>query len=500
MPQMPAVLPNVSPSTPQARPPGSSGSNDQSHFSPHLENAVSGKKLRQQAPQTNADPKTSPDTEQKSAATALQTAENKPKIVVCTTAENALELESAAETADEKSDQTSLLLHVPENIQRTFPSFVTELHPAEFHAKQHSTASAGIAIQVSGSLAIASEMQAERSEALSSGQQTQGVAGKQDALMNQLQELIASSKDTQPAYTPKAERPAIPISVDKNFYSSLNASLAGKMETASVSASAITADSNQNGLLLADGDSLTFTPGKPMHQLTGIRHDSQQQYFATKINVETETDNMQSFQDSSPDGERAQQTTGSALANSPFSATEQSSTFSTIAPQAQETVTQSTIESVKPIILPSGVIVHEHEVLQQLAERFRLSSKNIDSRINLKLHPAELGELKIDLTLKDGAIRANIVAHSQNTLEILEKNLPKLKTMLENQGFDIDQIELTAESESVSDFDLFDRQLFSNNNHDFGTQKGRQKEEAAFTLDDIPFTVPTTNSGVNVKI
>ncbi len=49
-----------------------------------------------------------------------------------------------------------------------------------------------------------------------------------------------------------------------------------------MSATAKTADSNQNGLLLADGDSLTFTPGKPMHQLTGIRHDSQQQYFATK--------------------------------------------------------------------------------------------------------------------------------------------------------------------------------------------------------------------------
>ncbi len=113
-------------------------------------------------------------------------------------------------------------------------------------------------------------------------------------------------------------------------------------------------------------------------------------------------DNMQNFQDSPPDGELAQQTTGTTLATSPFSATEQTNTFSTIAAMTQETNTQPTTESVKPIILPSGVIVHEHEVMQQLAERFRLSSKNIDSRINLKLHPAELGELKIDLTLKDG--------------------------------------------------------------------------------------------------
>ncbi len=147
---------------PRPRPPGSSGSNDQSHFSPHLENAVSGKKQGQQAPQTNADQKTiSRHRTKKSANGPAEPRKTIPKIVVCTAAENALELESAAETADEKSDQTSLLLHVPENIQRTFPSFLTRLHPAEFHAKQHSTASAGIAIQVSGSLAIASEMQAE---------------------------------------------------------------------------------------------------------------------------------------------------------------------------------------------------------------------------------------------------------------------------------------------------------------------------------------------------
>jgi flagellar hook-length control protein FliK len=500
MPQMPAVLPNFPPSTPKTRPPGSSGKNDQNPFSPHLESAVSGKKQGQQARQTSTDPTKSPDAGQKTQVTARQTKENLSKIITCAAAESSTEIESAAETTDENSDQTSFLLHVPENVQRTSSSFFTRPHPADFHANQRSNASGAIASQVSDSLAMAPEMQAELSEALNSGQQTQVVPGKQDALINQLQEIITSSKDTQKGVTAKAENPAIPLSIDKSFYSSLNASLAGEMETARISASPLTANANQNGLLLADGDSFTFTPGKPMHQLAGIRHDSQQQYFATKVNVETQADNMQSFQDTQPDGELPQQTTGSASSTSPFSVTEPTSTFTTIAALAQETNTQSTPESVKPIILPSGMIVHEHEVMQQLAERFRLSSKNIDSRINLKLHPAELGELKIDLTLKDGAIRANIVAHSQHTLEILEKNLPKLKTMLENQGFDIDQIELAAESESVSDFDLFDRQLFRNNDSDPGTQKGRQKAEAAFTLDDIPFPVPATNTGVNVKI
>ncbi len=145
-------------------------------------------------------------------------------------------------------------------------------------------------------------------------------------------------------------------------------------------------------------------------------------------------------------------------------------------------------------------MVQEEEIIQQMSHKLQISSRNMDSRINLRLHPAELGSLKIDLTVKEGSIRANVVAQSQHTTEILEKNMAKLKTVLENQGFTVDEISITTESESVSDFNLFDRQLFSHNDYTPTAAKERREEEAVFTLADNIFAAPTISTGVNVKI
>ena len=257
---------------------------------------------------------------------------------------------------------------------------------------------------------------------------------------------------------------------------------------------------NLNGLLGTNIDGIEKTGGKPTQQLNGLRHDNQQQYYTAKINSQNLAENNQNFQENKQGDELSQQTLSSGLQSGPPGATEQSSTFSQISTIAQETTTQLTNEAAKPVILPSGIIVHEEEIIHQLTQRFQISSKNLDSRINLKLHPAELGELKIDLTVKEGSIRANVVAQSQHTLEILEKNIPKLKTMLESQGFTVDEISVTAESESVGEFDLFDRQLFSHNDFTPTPQNESREDEAIFTLEDSEFAAPVSSSGVNVKI
>jgi flagellar hook-length control protein FliK len=62
----------------------------------------------------------------------------------------------------------------------------------------------------------------------------------------------------------------------------------------------------------------------------------------------------------------------------------------------------------------------------------------------MKLHPAELGDLKIDVQLKDGSINANILAQSQQVQEILEKNMPRLKALMEEQGLVVSDISLLS--------------------------------------------------------
>ncbi len=124
-------------------------------------------------------------------------------------------------------------------------------------------------------------------------------------------------------------------------------------------------------------------------------------------------------------------------------------------PQAVET----TVDSVQTITLPSGVTVRENEVVRQFIDRFQINGRNLESRINIKLNPAELGEIEITLTVKEKAIKANVVAQSQITQGILEKNLDKIRAILEKQGFAIGELNIMAKDHTAAEFDLFGREF-----------------------------------------
>jgi flagellar hook-length control protein FliK len=112
-------------------------------------------------------------------------------------------------------------------------------------------------------------------------------------------------------------------------------------------------------------------------------------------------------------------------------------------------------------------MVSEQEVINQLMQRFQMTTRLQSSKINLRLHPAELGELKIDLTVKEGTIKASVFAQNQHVQEILERNMPKLRATLEQQGFTIDEIVVSFRSETAKEFDLFDGQSARNQNFTF---------------------------------
>ncbi len=153
----------------------------------------------------------------------------------------------------------------------------------------------------------------------------------------------------------------------------------------------------------------------------------------------------------------------------------------------------------RPVTLPSGTVVHQEEVIRQIAEHFQISRRDFDTKVSIQLHPAELGEMKISLSVKEGAVRANVVASSQYAQEILEKNMVKLRAILENQGFTIDEISVTAKSDTAGDFNLFDRQLFSQNDYQPPAVKNTRSASPLFTLEETAATNQTAVTGVNVK-
>lgn len=239
-------------------------------------------------------------------------------------------------------------------------------------------------------------------------------------------------------------------------------------------------------------------------QPPSLRHNVQHQYFQAKVSAdptgENGGDTQTNSQDNSKNSDTAAQGTVPAQPNSSLAGVEQSGTFSQTAALVQENASRISSGTSRPILLSSGTIVQEENVVQQFMERFQIARRIAESKINIKLHPAELGELKIDLSVKEGSIKANVVAQSQQVQEIIERNIARLRSVLEDQGYNLDAVSVTTESDSVGDFDLFDRQLFSQHEQDSPKAHQAKKPPAGFDQEIMAKDEKTNSSGVNVRV
>ncbi|CAG37391.1 flagellar hook-length control protein FliK [Desulfotalea psychrophila] len=156
------------------------------------------------------------------------------------------------------------------------------------------------------------------------------------------------------------------------------------------------------------------------------------------------------------------------------------------------------------ILLPSGNIVYEDEVVQQVTEKFRASDAKTESKINLRLNPEELGKLKVDLIMKEGTLRVNVVTHNRQAHDILEKNMAKLKNILEKQGITVSEMTISQAEESPQESHLFGehfsgssqqgQQTFKDNTGHFAENLAEAKLEEAVTS-----TSPDNESVVNLR-
>ncbi|MBU1568431.1 MAG: flagellar hook-length control protein FliK [Proteobacteria bacterium] len=240
---------------------------------------------------------------------------------------------------------------------------------------------------------------------------------------------------------------------------------------------------------------------KPSLSIASVRHSIHQQYYEGKITPqndrESQTPSENSQQGSTfspqtaPTGEGGIATTGGQ---------DQTNTFAQPLALTLEGPKMPAVEGSRPVTLPSGTVVHQEEVIRQIAERFQISRRDLDTRVNIQLHPAELGELKINLSVKEGSVRANVFASSQYAQEIIEKNMVRLRTILEGQGFTIGEITVTSKSDTAGDFNLFERQLFGQDDYAPHSAKNSRNPETLFTLEDPTTREQTVVTGVNVKI
>lgn len=286
------------------------------------------------------------------------------------------------------------------------------------------------------------------------------------------------------------------------------ASLRNQLGQFSAQIQAIDGDNNSSETFpLIKGDGFTaleegvFAPTlrNRQQQLSGVRHDNTQQFYDAKTQTQNVTRESTNLSDNQKGDGMKQPGSGFNQMSSLSGATEGSGIFSMTSNTTLNQLTAQVTTPTATTTLPSGVVVQDQEVIQQLVERFQVNRRQLDSKIQLKLHPVELGKMEIDLTVKEGSIRANVVAQSQHVQEILERNIAKLKSVLEEQGFNVEDITITSSSESVGEFDQFEQQLPHRDASNFLAQNDRSETQTPFNLDDSEESDNEINSGLNVQ-
>ncbi|MCK5912421.1 MAG: flagellar hook-length control protein FliK, partial [Desulfuromusa sp.] len=89
--------------------------------------------------------------------------------------------------------------------------------------------------------------------------------------------------------------------------------------------------------------------------------------------------------------------------------------------------------------------VTEGQIFDQVVTQLSGSVNGESGRMVLRLQPAELGSLKLELMVEGDRVRANLHAQSQQVQEVLERNLPQLRNALAEQGLKIDQFQVTID-------------------------------------------------------
>lgn len=139
---------------------------------------------------------------------------------------------------------------------------------------------------------------------------------------------------------------------------------------------------------------------------------------------------------------------------------------STAAPQPA--AAQSTLSS------PLQSQAWPNQLGQQLVQFARLGG---EQRIEMQLHPAELGPLSVTLKMTEQGAQAQFLSAHAQVRQVLEQAIPQLRDALAEQGIELSDT-------SVGEQRQQDTQAFAEGNGQ-GSQAGRNGEDPDGTLADV---------------
>ncbi|MBL4902545.1 MAG: flagellar hook-length control protein FliK [Desulfocapsa sp.] len=243
-------------------------------------------------------------------------------------------------------------------------------------------------------------------------------------------------------------------------------------------------------------------------KLAGVHQDVSEQFLNAKLGQSKRNTNDGSEQRNSEQKgfnqthkEESQQA-ATSLGNTVTNTKVVESSFGQLFGQVSSTTPQTT--SIEGKFAPGAhPLIPQKELVDNLIKRFNINPRLQTSKISMQLHPVELGALKIDILVKNDSLSANIVAQSRQVMETLEKNMPRLRAVLEDQGFTIDAFEITMENGGENQKELSQEQ-FSSQQQEFtrneSSSKNNESFDAVLNSQEESGKTDEETSGVNLRV
>jgi len=107
--------------------------------------------------------------------------------------------------------------------------------------------------------------------------------------------------------------------------------------------------------------------------------------------------------------------------------------------QTLDAANQASADASRPAPIP-------RYVAQQVEQGLLTSFRSGTTRLDLQLHPQELGAITLSLSLRNGEVSATIRSEKTETAEMVTRQLEAIRTNLEQQGLKVDKVEVQLNS------------------------------------------------------
>lgn len=165
--------------------------------------------------------------------------------------------------------------------------------------------------------------------------------------------------------------------------------------------------------------------------------------------------------------------------------------------QVQGFDTAKVMQQTPVVQLSNGYQMPESQIFDQVVTQISGSVNGESGRMVLRLQPAELGSLKLDLKIEGDRVQAHLHAQTHQVQDVLERNLPQLRSALAEQGLKIDQFLVNVDQhQSNGQFESMTQQ------HNGGSdqQQGWQPENSEVEEQMIPLAHLMQNGGGGISL